>query len=89
MDREPCRRSHQDLCVARGMAITEAMRERPMTFFTCFDSQGQLIARCQTSEQIEALRRRGRPIANVHAMKPEEAVVCSLTGSPAEFNEEQ
>ena len=60
-----------------------------MTFFTCFDSQGQLIARCQTPEQIEALRRRGRPIANVHEMKPEEAVVCSLTGSPADFNDEQ
>ena len=60
-----------------------------MTFFTCFDSQGQLIARCQTPEQIEALRRRGRPIVGVHAMKPEEAVVCSLTGSPADFNEDQ
>ena len=71
------------------MAITEPMRDRPMTFFTCFDSEGQLIARCQTPQQIEALRRRGRPIADVHAMKPEEAVVCSLTGSPAEFNEEQ
>ena len=71
------------------MVITGAMRERPMTFFTCFDSQGQLIARCQTPEQIEALRRRGRPIVGVHAMKPEEAVVCSLTGSPADFNEDQ
>ena len=60
-----------------------------MTFFTCFDSQGQLIARCQIPGQIEDLRRCGRPIAGVHAMKSEEAVVCSLTGSPAEFNQEQ
>ena len=53
-----------------------------MTFFTCFDNRGQLIARCQTPAQIDALRRRGRPIAAVHAMKPEEAVVCTLTGVP-------
>ena len=65
------------------------MRERPMTFFTCFDAQGQLIARCQTPAQIDALRRRGRPIAKVREMKPEESVVCTLTGSPADFNEDQ
>ena len=59
-----------------------------MTFFTCFDDQGQLIARCQTREEIEALRRRGRPIAEVRELKPEESVVCSLTGSPSEFNED-
>ena len=72
-----------------AVAITETTRERLMTFFTCFDNRGQLIARCQTPAQIDALRRRGRPIAAVHAMKPEEAVVCTLTGSPAEFDEEQ
>ncbi|EAQ68367.1 hypothetical protein SynRS9909_02396 [Synechococcus sp. RS9909] len=59
-----------------------------MTFFTCFDAQGAVIARCQTEEQIDELRRMGRPIAEVRAMKDEEAVVCSLTGSPSEFDEE-
>jgi hypothetical protein len=28
----------------------------------------------------------GRPIAEVRQMKNEEAVVCSLTGSPSDFN---
>ncbi len=57
-----------------------------MTFYSCFDSQGTVIARCQTFQEIEVLRKMGRPIAEVRAMKKQEAVVCSLTGSPAEFN---
>ncbi len=57
-----------------------------MTFYSCFDGQGNMIARCQTHQEIEALRKMGRPIAKVHKMKREEAVVCSLTGSPADFN---
>ena len=40
-----------------------------MTFYTCFDPQGQMIARCQTQEDIQVLRRMGRPIANVQAMR--------------------
>ncbi|MAS26850.1 MULTISPECIES: hypothetical protein [unclassified Synechococcus] len=59
-----------------------------MTFFTCFDDRGGLIARCQTQAEVEALRRRGRPIASVQPMKPQEAVVCGLTSSPAEYDEE-
>ena len=59
-----------------------------MTFYTCFDAKGQMIARCQTQEDIQVLRRMGRPIANVQLMRREEAVVCSLTGSPSEFDEE-
>ena len=59
-----------------------------MTFYTCFDDQGEIIARCQTQQEIDVLRRMGRPIAEVKAMKNEEAVVCSLTGSPSDFNEE-
>ena len=59
-----------------------------MTFYTCFDPQGQMIARCQTQEDIQVLRRMGRPIANIQAMRSEEAVVCSLTGSPSDYNEE-
>ena len=46
------------------------------------------IARCQTQQEIEALRRMGRPIAEVREMSDEEAVVCSLTGSPSDFNED-
>ena len=59
-----------------------------MTFYTCFDPQGQMFARCQTQEDIQVLRRMGRPIANVLAMRSEEAVVCSLTGSPSDYNED-
>ncbi len=59
-----------------------------MTFFSCFDSQGNVIARCQTSQEIEVLKRMGRPIAEVRQMKKEEAVVCSLTGSPSEFDQD-
>ncbi|HJN36661.1 MAG: hypothetical protein AB8E74_10605 [Prochlorococcus sp.] len=59
-----------------------------MTFFCCFDQKGAVIARCQTREEIEVLRRMGRPIAEVREMSNEESVVCSLTGSPADFNEE-
>ena len=59
-----------------------------MTFYSCFDSKGALIARCQTEEEIAVLRRMGRPIAEVKAMKNEESVVCSLTGSPSDFNDE-
>ena len=58
-----------------------------MNFYSCFDPEGELIARCQTQQDIEALRRMGRPIAEVRKLKNEEAVVCSLTSSPAEFNE--
>ncbi len=59
-----------------------------MNFFSCFDQNGQVIARCQTSQEIEVLRRMGRPIAEVRPLKQEEAVVCSLTSSPSEFNED-
>jgi len=70
------------------MAITGATRPESMTFFTCFDPQGSVIARCQTEEEIEVLRQMGRPIAEVRELKEEEAVVCSLTGSPSEFDED-
>ncbi len=59
-----------------------------MIFFNCFDQRGQIIARCQTKQDIEVLKKMGRPIAEVVAMKNEEAVVCSLTGSPSDFNQE-
>ena len=59
-----------------------------MTFYTCYDNTGGVIARCQTNEEVAVLRRMGRPIATVKAMKTEEAVVCSLTGSPSDYNED-
>ena len=59
-----------------------------MTFYTCLDSKGGVIARCQTKEDVAVLRRMGRPIAQVRPMRHEEAVVCSLTGSPSDYNEE-
>ena len=59
-----------------------------MTFYTCLDNEGDVIARCQTKESVAVLQRMGRPIAEVKAMRHEEAVVCSLTGSPSDYNED-
>ena len=58
-----------------------------MTYYICFDEEGETIARCQTKEDIEVLKKMGRPIVEVKEMKDEESVVCSLTGSPSEYNE--
>jgi len=57
-----------------------------MDFYNCFDGQGEIIARCQTDQDINVLKKMGRPIAEVRQMKKEESVVCSLTGSPSDFN---
>ena len=57
-----------------------------MNFYSCFDRQGKLIARCQTIQDIEVLKKRGRPVGEIKEMKNEESVVCSLTGSPSDFN---
>jgi len=57
-----------------------------MDFYSCFDGKGEIIARCQTDQDINVLKKMGRPIAEVRQMKKEEAVVCSLTGSPSDFN---
>ena len=57
-----------------------------MNFYSCFDDQGEIIARCQTSQDVEVLKRMGRPIAEVKEMKNEEAVVCSLMSSPSDFD---
>ena len=35
---------------------------------------------------VNVLKKMGRPIVEVRQMKTEEAVVCSLTGSPSDFN---
>ena len=59
-----------------------------MIFYSCFDRAGQVIARCQTDQEVEVLRKMGRPIAEVREMKHEEAVVCSLTSSPSDFNQD-
>ena len=47
-----------------------------MNFYTCFDKQGKIIARCQTIQDIEVLKKMGRPIVEVKEMKNEESVVC-------------
>ena len=57
-----------------------------MTYYSCFDQKGQIIARCQTFQDIEVLKKMGRPIVEVKEMKNEESVVCSLTWSPSDFN---
>ena len=57
-----------------------------MNFYSCFDENVKIIARCQTIQDIEVLKKMGRPISEVKEMKNEESVVCSLTGSPSDFN---
>tara|TARA_Y100001970_G_C14256807_1_gene876139 strand:+ start:10161 stop:10343 length:183 start_codon:yes stop_codon:yes gene_type:complete len=57
-----------------------------MNFYNCFDSDGKIIARCQTRQGIEVLKKMGRPIKEIKEMKNEESVVCSLTGSPSDYN---
>ena len=59
-----------------------------MTYYSCFDQKGNIIARCQTKEDINVLKKMGRPIVEIKVMKKEESVVCSLTGSPSDFNED-
>ena len=57
-----------------------------MKFYSCFDGQGKIIARCQNDQEIKVLEKMGRPIAEIRQMKNEEAVVCSLVSSPSDFN---
>ena len=59
-----------------------------MNFYSCFDGQGEIIARCQTDQDINVLKKMGRPIVEIKEMKKEESVVCSLTGSPSDYNED-
>ena len=49
---------------------------------------GNIIARCQTKEDINVLKKMGRPIVEIKEMKKEESVVCSLTGSPSDYSED-
>ena len=46
-----------------------------MDFYSCFDGQGEIIARCQTDQDINVLKKMGRPIAEVRQMKIEESVI--------------
>ena len=55
-----------------------------MTYYSCFDQKGNIIARCQTKEDIDVLKKMGRPIMEIK----EESVVCSLTGSPSDYNDD-
>ena len=59
-----------------------------MTYYSCFDKKGEIIARCQTKEDIEVLKKMGRPIVEVKEMKNEESVICSLTVRPSDYNED-
>ena len=59
-----------------------------MKFFCCLDGDGNVIARCQTMADVEVLKGLGRPVAKVVEMDEQESVVCSLTDSPAAFNQD-
>ena len=56
-----------------------------MTYYSCFDLKGHIIARCQTFQDIEVLKKMGRPIKYLKEMKREESIVCFLTGIPSDF----
>ena len=66
----------------------EVELELPVKFFCCYDQQGALIARCQTMADVEVLKKMGRPVVRVAEMTEEESVVCSLTDTPAAFNQD-
>ena len=57
-----------------------------MDFYSCFAKHGKIIARCQSIQDIDVLKKMGRPIVKITEMKKEESVVCTLTGSPSDFN---
>ena len=46
-----------------------------MNFYSCFDQQGQIIARCQTIQDIQVLKKMGRPIVEVKEMKNEDCLL--------------
>ena len=62
--------------------------EPSVKFFCCYDEQGTLIARCQTMADVDVLKKMGRPVVKVAEMTEEESVVCSLTDTPAAFNQD-
>ena len=57
-----------------------------MSYYNCFDQNGQIIARCQTYQDIEVLKKLGSPLVEIKEMQNEDSVVCSLTGSPSDYN---
>ncbi len=69
-------------------AILGKELEFSVKFFCCYDEQGALIARCQTMADVEVLKKMGRPVVRVAEMTEEESVVCSLTDTPAAFNQD-
>jgi len=69
-------------------AILSKELEPSVKFFCCYDEQGTLIARCQTMADVDVLKKMGRPVVRVAEMTDEESVVCSLTDTPAEFNQD-
>ena len=46
-----------------------------MDFYSCFDKHGKIIARCQSIQDIDVLKKMGRPIVKITEMKKEESVV--------------
>ena len=57
-----------------------------MDSYSCFDGRLEIIDRCQLDQDINVLKKMGKPLFEVQKMKDEEAVVCPLTGSPSDFH---
>ena len=57
-----------------------------MDSYSCFDGRVEIIDRCQIDQDLNVLKKMGKPLFEVHKMKDEEAVVCSLNGSTSDFH---
>ena len=58
-----------------------------MIYYNRFDKKGKIIPRCQAMKDTDVFwKKMGRQIAGIKEMKMEESVVCSLTGSPSDYN---
>ena len=57
-----------------------------MDSYSCYDGRVEIIDRCQIDQDINVLKKMGKLLFEVQNMEDEEAVVCSSTGIPSDFN---
>ena len=67
------------VCMGRWIEALNADMAPKIVLESCHISVTEFV-------DIEVLKKMGRPIVEVKEMKSEESVVCSLTGSPSDFN---
>jgi len=52
------------------------------------EKKSRVIRMSPRKVNIDVLKKMGRPIMEIKEMKKEESVVCSLTGSPSDYNDD-